>query len=66
MNEIALDDFPANTPGQPPLTAPIQNISIWIEKFSVIAALIASRFQGKAPELFSYQASVVQAKRNFD
>ena len=68
MNETALVDIPANTPGQPPLTArpPIQNISIWIEKFSVMSALIASRFQGKASELFSYQASVAQAKRNFD
>ena len=68
MSEISLDDLPAHVPGQPPLPArpPVQNISIWLEKFSVMAALIASRFPEKAPELFAYQASIVRAERNFD
>ena len=68
MSDISLDDLPPHTPGQPPLPArpPIQNISVWIEKFSVMAALIASRFPEKAPELFAYQASIVRAERNFD
>ena len=68
MAEITLDDPPASAPGHPPLPArpPIQNISVWIEKFSILAALIASRFPEKAPELFAYQASIVRAERNFD
>ena len=68
MSEISLDDSPSHTPGQPPLPArpPIQNISAWVEKFSVMAALLASRFPENAPELFAYQASVVRAERNFD
>ena len=68
MSEISLDDPPSHTPGQPPLLArpPVQNISVWVEKFSVMAALLASRFPEKAPELFAYQASVVRAEHNFD
>ena len=31
-----------------------------------MAALIASRFPEKAPELFAYQASIARAERNFD
>ena len=68
MSEISLDDHVAQIPGQPPLPArpPIQNISAWVEKYSVMAALLASRFPDKAPELFAYQASIVRAERNFD
>jgi hypothetical protein len=63
MSEISLDDPLPPTPGQPPL---LQNISVWVEKFSVMAALLVSRFPQKAPELFAYQASIIRAERNFD
>ena len=55
-------------PGQPPLPArpPVQNISIWVEKFSVMAAFLTSRFPEKVPELFAYQASIMRAECNFD
>ena len=68
MSEITLDDPPTPSPGHPPLPArpPIHNISVWVEKFSLMAALIATRFPEKAPELFAYQASIVRAERNFD
>ena len=67
MSEISLDDPLQHSPGHPPLLAcpPIQNISVWVEKFSVMAALLASRFPEKAPELFAYQPSIVRAERNF-
>ena len=67
MSEIALDDPPVQVPGQPPLPArpPVQDISVWVEKYSVMAALLASRFPEKALELFAYQASIVRAKHNF-
>ena len=32
----------------------------------IMAALLASRFPEKAPELFAYQASIVRAERNFN
>ena len=68
MSEITLDDPPPHAPSQPSLPArpPIHYISVWIEKFSVMAALISARFPDKAPELFAYQASIVTAERNFD
>ena len=68
MSEIALDDLPSQSPGQMPVPArpPIQSISVWIEKYSVMAALLASRFPEKASELFAYQASIIRAERNFE
>ena len=46
MTEITLNDPPAPSAGHPPLPArpPIHNISVWIEKYSIMAALLASRF----------------------
>lgn len=68
MTEITLDDFPSSTAGHPPLPArpPIQDISVWLERYSIMAALLSSRFPEKAPELFAYQASIVRAERNYD
>ena len=68
MADISLDDPPTPAPGQPPLPTrpPIQNLSIWVEKFSIMAALLASRYPHKAPELFAYQAAIVRAERNFE
>ena len=68
MSEISLDDPPSQAPGQPPLPArpPVQDISVWMEKYSIMAALLASRFLEKAPELFAYQASIIRAEQNFD
>ena len=68
MSEISLDDIPTQVPGQPPLPArpPVQNISFWVEKFSIMAALLVSRFLQKAPELSACMASIVRAERNFD
>jgi hypothetical protein len=57
MSEISIDDHLPHTPGQPPLPAchPVQNISIWIKKFSVTAAVLTSRFPEKGLELLTYQ-----------
>ena len=68
MAEISLDDPPSQGPGQPPLPArpPVQDISVWMEKYSIMVALLASRFPEKAPKLFAYQASSIRAERNFD
>ena len=68
MSDITLDDIPTPGPGQLPLPArpPIQDITTWVEKFSLMAAILATRFPEKAPELFAYQASIVRAERNFE
>ena len=68
MSEISVDDIPQQTPGHPPLPArpPIQDISVWMEKYSVMAAILSTRFPERAPELFAYQASVLRAERNYD
>ena len=52
MSEISLDDPPSHVPGQPPLPArpPVQNISVWLEKYSIMAALLATRFPHEVPE----------------
>lgn len=51
MAEISLDDPPTPAPGHPPLPAspPIKGISVWIEKFSIMAAVLTSRCPEKAP-----------------
>ena len=62
-----MDDPPIQVPGRPPLPArpPVHDISVLVEKYLVMAALLAARFPEKAPELFAYQASIVRAERNF-
>ena len=53
-------------PGSTPSPSPIQNISVWIEKYSIMAAIIASCFLEKAPVVFVYLASIMRAERNFN
>ena len=69
MSEISIiDDELAQTPGRPPAPArpPITDISQWIERFSLMAAVLCTRFPDKAPELWAYQATIVQVERNYD
>ena len=65
LSEITMDDdLPQQTPGRPRL--PITDIYQWVERFSVMAALLSSRFPLKAPEFWAYQASIVRAERNYE
>ena len=68
MSEITGDLEPTQVPGRPPPPArlPITDISIWVERYSLMAATLAARFPEKAPELFAYQATIVRAERNYD
>ena len=45
---------------------PVTDISQWLERYSLMAALLATRFPDKAPELFSYQATIVRAELNYE
>ena len=38
----------------------------WVEKFSVMAAVLAIRYPVKAPELLAYHTSIVKGERNFN
>ncbi|KAL5518219.1 hypothetical protein EMCRGX_G003910 [Ephydatia muelleri] len=46
--------------------APVQDISLWIECFSRMAAVLVTRYPDKGPELWAYQASIVRAARNYE
>ena len=43
----------------------VQDISQWTECFSRMAAVLATRYPSKSPELWAYQASILRAARNF-
>ena len=68
MSEISVDsDLPqASTRAPTPARLPVTDISIWVERFSLMAAILVTRFPGKAAELFAYQASIIQAERNYE
>ena len=68
MSDISPDEVQTATPGMPPPPPkkPIQDISLWVEKFATMASVLVSRFPEKAPELFAYLTSVVKAERNFE
>lgn len=61
MAEITTDETLPTEPGRPPAPArlPITNISQRVKQFSLMAAVICSRFPQKAPELLAYQATIV-------
>ena len=67
MAEISTDEPVATNQGRPnPPKLPITDIRIWLEKFSMMAAVLVARFPEKAPEIFAYQATIVRAERNYD
>ena len=68
MAEVTLDHTPDQVPGRPPHPGrpPIMDISQWVERYSLMAAVMATRFPHKAPDLFAYQASIIRAERNYE
>ena len=50
----------------PPSRPLVVDISHWVERYSTMAALLATRFPHKAPELFAYMATIVRAERNYE
>ncbi len=65
---MTADTISETVPGRPqtPSRPPITDISQWIERYSLMAALVAARFPHKAPELFAYQSMIVRAERNYE
>ena len=69
MAEISAEDGDTSgggTKGQVrPSRPPITDLSLWLERFSIMAGILVTRFPEKAAELFAYQASIVKAERNY-
>lgn len=53
---------PRRIAGKPPVT----DIRIWLECYGRMAAILATRFPLKAPELWAYQATIVKATHNYE
>ena len=43
----------------------VQEISQWIERFSLFAVVLCTRFPDNALELWAYQATIVRTERNY-
>ena len=59
-------DVELSMPGRPAHTHPITDISVWVERFTVMAVILATRFSEKAPEFFAYMATIVRAEHNYE
>ena len=68
MVEISADDDLPQENGRPASSSrpPRTNISQWLERHSVMAAILATRFPEKALELLVYQAAIIRAERNYE
>ena len=67
MADVVGEDVVPLVPGRSTLAkAPITNISTWMERYSIMATAIATRFPEKAPELFAYQATIIRSERNYE
>ena len=68
LSEVSADGPAEHIPGHPPPPGKplVTDISQWLERFSMMAAILATRYPEKAPELFAYQAAIVRAERNYE
>ena len=68
MSEVTMDSGVEQVLGRPPPPSrpPVTDISQWVERYATMAALMATRFPHKAPELFAYLATVVRAERTYE
>ena len=67
MAEVSVDEdlSQPHGSGTSPSSLPVTDISQWVERFSLTAAVLCIRFLEKAPEFFAYQAMIVRAERNY-
>jgi len=50
---------------RPSRRAPISNILVWVECYSYMVAILASRYPDKMAQLMAYQRTIVHAHRSF-
>ncbi len=67
MSKVTVDaDLPQGPDHLPaPVRHPVTDISQWLERFSLMAAILTTRFPDNAPELFAFQAMIVRAEHNY-
>ena len=70
MSEISISDETPQAPGRPLIThppppPPVQDISQWMECFSLMVAVV-TRFPEKVPKLWAYQATIILAERKYE
>ena len=67
MSEVTVDDVLPAVPDRPPPPGrlPISDISQWGERYSLMAAVLCSKYPDKSGELFTYQAPIIRAERNY-
>ena len=73
MSDLWADIWPddpstTETPNGPrrPEKLPVTNIRSWLECFGRMAAVLATRFPEKAPELWAYQISILHAAHTYE
>ena len=62
------DPAPTDSPHTPrrPGRPPVINIKTWLECFARMAAVLVSRFPEKAPELWAYQSTILNAAHSYE
>ena len=63
MSEVSINDDTSQTPGLASAHLPVTKISRWLERYSLMAAILCTRFPHKAGELLAHQATIVGAER---
>lgn len=68
-NDVWQDDLPSEPPNltrRSTRRAPVTDISVWLECYSRMAAILVTCFPEKAPELWVYQTTILRAARNYE
>ena len=62
------DPSPSETPNAPRRSGrpPVINIKTWLECYARMAAVLVTRFPEKAPELWAYQSTILNAAHSFE
>ena len=74
MSELRVDIWPDDTSLQEgtsqslrqPAKPPVNDIRIWLECYPHMAAVLATRFPEKAPELWAYQTTIIKAAHTYE
>ena len=69
MAELTTDAWPQirlTSPVAPLAGPPITDIFIWLDCYSRMAPILATRFPEKASELWAYQATILRAAKNYE
>ena len=49
-----------------PAKPPVNDVRLWLECYALMAAVLATRFPKKAPELWAYQTTIVKAAHAYE